>query len=159
MPTCIKKRLQHRCFPVNIAKFFKNSFFIEKFWWLATSGSNHITSFWTLTFWTYRRNCLKSFRTDISARKKQLSSFRKHELCILLGFCANNLVDSFPFKYMSRWRSLIWLNHIWRSWYLIICLEIPVQSFTMGFWTFPFSNWLYQVIVSNFVSGVAFKTI
>ena len=30
----IKKRLQHRCFPVNISKNFKNSFFIIHLWWL-----------------------------------------------------------------------------------------------------------------------------
>ena len=30
LETCnfIKKRLQHKCFPVNIAKIFKNSFFL-----------------------------------------------------------------------------------------------------------------------------------
>ena len=28
------KRLWHRCFPVNFAKFFKNFFFIKTFWWL-----------------------------------------------------------------------------------------------------------------------------
>ena len=30
----IKKRLQHRCFPVNIAKFLRTVFFIEHHWWL-----------------------------------------------------------------------------------------------------------------------------
>ena len=30
----IKKRLQHRCFPVNIAKILKTAFFIEHLWWL-----------------------------------------------------------------------------------------------------------------------------
>ena len=30
----IKKRLQHRCFPVNIAKFLRTAFFIEHLWWL-----------------------------------------------------------------------------------------------------------------------------
>ena len=31
-----KNRLQHSCFPVNIAKFliFKSSFFTEQIWWL-----------------------------------------------------------------------------------------------------------------------------
>ena len=29
-----KKRLQHRCFPVNIAKFLRRIFFIEHFQWL-----------------------------------------------------------------------------------------------------------------------------
>ena len=30
----IKKRLQHRCFPVNIAKFLRTAFFIEHIQWL-----------------------------------------------------------------------------------------------------------------------------
>ena len=29
-----KKRLQHRCFPLNLVQFFKNSFFKEHLWWL-----------------------------------------------------------------------------------------------------------------------------
>ena len=33
LPACnfLKKRLRDRCFPVNYAKFFKNTFFIEHF--------------------------------------------------------------------------------------------------------------------------------
>ena len=30
----IKKRLQHRCFPVNIAEFLRIAIFIEHLWWL-----------------------------------------------------------------------------------------------------------------------------
>ena len=30
----IEKRLQHRCFPVKYAKFFRTSFFIERLRWL-----------------------------------------------------------------------------------------------------------------------------
>ena len=30
----IKKRLQHRCFPMNIRKFLITSFFTEHLWWL-----------------------------------------------------------------------------------------------------------------------------
>ena len=29
-----KARLQHRCFPVNIANFVETAFFIEHVWWL-----------------------------------------------------------------------------------------------------------------------------
>ena len=34
--TCnfIKKKLQHRCFPMKFAKFLRTAFFIEHFWWL-----------------------------------------------------------------------------------------------------------------------------
>ena len=30
----IKKKLQHRCFPVNITKFLRTPFFAEHLWWL-----------------------------------------------------------------------------------------------------------------------------
>ena len=30
----IKKRLRHRCFPVNFVKFLRTPFFIEQLWWL-----------------------------------------------------------------------------------------------------------------------------
>ena len=29
-----KKRIWHRCFPVNFAKFLRTPFFIEHLWWL-----------------------------------------------------------------------------------------------------------------------------
>ena len=32
--TLLKKRLWHRCFPVNFAKFLKTPFFTEHLWWL-----------------------------------------------------------------------------------------------------------------------------
>ena len=32
--TLLKKRLWHRCFPVNFAKFLRTTFFIEHLWWL-----------------------------------------------------------------------------------------------------------------------------
>ena len=32
--TLLKKRLWHRCFPVNFAKFLRTTFFKEYFWWL-----------------------------------------------------------------------------------------------------------------------------
>ena len=34
LATSLKKRLWHRCFPVNFAKFLRTSFFIEHLWWL-----------------------------------------------------------------------------------------------------------------------------
>ena len=36
----IKKRLQRRFFPVNIAKFLKTPFSIEHFWWLLVTMSS-----------------------------------------------------------------------------------------------------------------------
>ena len=34
----LKKRLWHRCFPVNFAKFLRTPFFIEHLWWLLLTG-------------------------------------------------------------------------------------------------------------------------
>ena len=35
--TLLKKRLWHRCFPVNFAKFLRTSFIIDHLWWLLLS--------------------------------------------------------------------------------------------------------------------------
>ena len=32
--TAFKKRVWHRCFPVNFVKFLRTPFFVEHFWWL-----------------------------------------------------------------------------------------------------------------------------
>ena len=32
--TLLKKRLWHRCFPVNFVKFLRTPFFIEHVWWM-----------------------------------------------------------------------------------------------------------------------------
>ena len=40
----IKKRLQHRCFVVNIAKLFRTAFSTEHLWWLLLSGENLLVS-------------------------------------------------------------------------------------------------------------------
>ena len=41
--TLLKKRLWHRCFPMNFAKISKNIFFMEHLWWLLLN----IFSVWT----------------------------------------------------------------------------------------------------------------
>ena len=44
----IKRSLQHRCFPVNIAKFLKTAFSIEQLWWLLLE-LRHFFSLWYIT--------------------------------------------------------------------------------------------------------------
>ena len=44
----IKRRLQHRCFPVNIAKFSRSGFSIEQLWWLPLE-LRHVFSVWYIT--------------------------------------------------------------------------------------------------------------
>ena len=38
--TLLKKRLWHKCFPVNFVKFLRTPFFIEHLWWLFLN--NHV---------------------------------------------------------------------------------------------------------------------
>ena len=37
--TLLKKRLWHRCFPVNFATFLRTPFFTEHLWWLPLSSN------------------------------------------------------------------------------------------------------------------------
>ena len=41
--TLLKKRLWHRCFPVNFAKFVRTPFIIEHLWWLLLNITRTIT--------------------------------------------------------------------------------------------------------------------
>ena len=38
--TLLKKRLWHRCFPVNFVKFLRTTFFTEHLWWLLLTGGS-----------------------------------------------------------------------------------------------------------------------
>ena len=42
--TLLKKRLWHRCFPVNFAKFLRTPFFTEHLWWLLLNMISTISS-------------------------------------------------------------------------------------------------------------------
>ena len=46
----IKRRLQHRCFPVNIAKILRTAFSIEQLWWLFLE----LTDFFILRYITLK---------------------------------------------------------------------------------------------------------
>ena len=39
--TLLKKRLWHRCFPMNFVKFLRTAFFIEHLWWLLFSNKKN----------------------------------------------------------------------------------------------------------------------
>ena len=91
-------------FACEYCEVFKSSFFKENFWWLLVEVTvqNRITNFLAVTFLTYGSVNLKLLGTvtsEIIRRKKNPSSFRKHELSILvflLAVYANSI-----FKYMS----------------------------------------------------------
>ena len=59
-------------------------------------------------------------------------------------------MNSFPYKSMSCLWSLIWSKHLWRSWYLIIWLEINVQSSGMDSGQLLFQidsrTWLFRTL-------------
>ena len=42
--TLLKKRLWHRCFPMNFAKFLRTSFFTEHFWWLLLNNAGGLSA-------------------------------------------------------------------------------------------------------------------
>ena len=52
----VKKRLQHSCFPVNIAEFLRTACFIEHLQWLLPKPNNKYFywKFWTCTFMFFR---------------------------------------------------------------------------------------------------------
>ena len=70
----IKKRLQHWCFPVNIAKLFKNSFFIEHLWWLLlkTNLKNFESSIFIFIFIISVRASFKTLLVQGSLSRKNL---------------------------------------------------------------------------------------
>ena len=65
----IKKRCRHSCFPVNIAKFLRTSFFTENLWWLLLFFLNfeHIQHF-NLLF------LLLTLNMSLVVGKKQIQS-------------------------------------------------------------------------------------
>ena len=72
---------------------------------LEVTVRNPIMSSWTVTFSVYESACLELFQTVTSEtilRKKSYSPvFINIKLVLLLAACANTLVGSFPYKYMS----------------------------------------------------------
>ena len=47
----LKRRIEHRCFPVNFAKFLRTPFFIEYLWWLLLLLLKYIMHFFVDRFW------------------------------------------------------------------------------------------------------------
>ena len=77
--TLLKKRLWHRCFPVNFAKFLRTSFFIEHLWWLLLYWhGSYIHQIYLVTplhnFGDYRRVFLKYFSQRITTSYTSLTT-------------------------------------------------------------------------------------
>ena len=74
--TLLKKRLWHRCFPVNFLKFLRTLFFTEHLWWLLLQLLSQLSTHWV------------GWKKDkyIVAHKSALSfTFHKLSLLSLLG--------------------------------------------------------------------------
>ena len=67
--TLLKKRLWHRCFPVNFVKFLRTPFFIEHRWWLLLGVKT-----WALS------SACKAERADFADWVSFLSSILKEKI-------------------------------------------------------------------------------
>ena len=70
--TLLKRRLQHRCFPVNIVKFLRTPFFIEQLWWLLLKLGGLRKK--ELCYRCFPENIFKFFSTAV------LQSCSRHEM-------------------------------------------------------------------------------
>ena len=100
-------------------EIFKEQLFYRKLL-VATSGRNCSESYneFLDSYFFNLRKCLFRIFPDShfwnhTSEKSNRPVFVNMNLVFLLALCANSLVDSFPFKYMPCWWSLIWLNRVW----------------------------------------------
>ena len=145
--TLFKKRLWHRCFPVNFAKFLRTPFFTEHLWWLLLKDLSGIHFretypwFWFLTTLTKTQfqNTLtyqNLFRLNIFAVYFQLKPivFTVHIFSITIFFLyqtkvifafMKRIVDHFYHKYVIDY----WFFQVENFW--LVCLNLirkPVET-------------------------------
>ena len=123
--------------------------------WLEVTGQSPLSSFWTVTFPTYGSVCLEFFPDshfwNNGEEKDHGPVFINMKFVSLLAAGANSLFDSFSYMYSLMFMIANLIEHVWDSWYLIIWLERTVHSSGMDFWTATLSNWIWEVIVWNFL--------
>ena len=85
----IKKRLRHRCFPVNIAKFLRTAFFIEHLWWLFLNFLQNllkITVKKIITQWRFSQKFLRNHFLVSAATFLKITHFDVfHSFCFSLN--------------------------------------------------------------------------
>ena len=86
--TLLKKELQHRCFPVNFAKFWRTCVFIEHFQWLLLGcGSFYIWRVTECQIWWKWQKSVETFKRallrHIVTEKKVTRSWNFHRICQL----------------------------------------------------------------------------
>ena len=74
--TLLKKRLWHRCFPVNFVKFLRTPISIEHLWWLLLD-TTVLKIFWIVDLWSLMNHvsdCIKFVKLNRSQNPSNLSS-------------------------------------------------------------------------------------
>ena len=108
----IKKKLQHRCFPVNIAKFLRTTFFIEHLRWLLlylflACGSSRLVVF-------YKKGVLRNFAKFKGKYKKEKKRlWHRH----FLEKFAKFIRTPFLIEYLQ---------------WLLLCMPYPILSYPLA---------------------------
>ena len=91
--TLLKKRLWHRCLPVNFGKFLRTPFLIEQLWWLLLSSHHKQANNLIIIFLSNRFFTFFNVKTIIFF---DLLLFRKFTFFIL---------SQAPFRYLGAWQT------------------------------------------------------
>ena len=112
----IKIRLQHGCFSVNIAKFLKNSFFIEHLWWLLmtlkiVTRSKNGLSIKIERRWSNSENFTKMFLNDSYRQSVVFASLLIESFSIYLLRITNfsNMLENELLLWINPWISSLYL--------------------------------------------------
>ena len=83
--TLLKKRLWHRCFPVNFAKFLRTPFFTEHLWWLLLCAMKFY--FWKNVFFYWYKNLAENIAQFCCWTSSYSSSITEPGCTHLLLYC------------------------------------------------------------------------
>ena len=99
----VKRRLQHRCFPVNITNFLRTSFFIEHLWWLLLNLLQNLLEITVKKIISQKKFSQKFLRNHFSVL---VATFlKKIHLQVFRSFCLSlNISEGYlePIQ-TSRW--------------------------------------------------------
>ena len=104
--TCnfIKKRLQHRCFPVNFAKFLRTLFFIEHLWWVLLGVGLHVLENLSELSSFCRHMSRGIGTTNILGKYRIFNAYNKK-------FRARKFSKVFLIPYNARWITNYFVGH------------------------------------------------
>ena len=109
----LKRRLQHKCFPVKFTKFFRTSFFTEHFWGLLLKieslqnfksesrwNKNAAVKKWKKLHWQFSKTIKIDLDNRFRLTTKRLKPSPKEEI--------NLKID--------RWKGYYWCLYAWEEW-------------------------------------------